>query len=283
MPRGRSVGARAVAMSNCLVLGMLLVIYQTPLVVAGSAGAPLSLGPWSGGHHHPHAKRWMAEGRRSRLIHSMWGVRDEDGSRHWEPTAYRGGGGGGAREADDGDDNDPVIFPPGTKHASAGNDDVDVEKVVVGRKVQEAAGVAIDHGKEEEEGQAAAVAPKVESHQPPTEEQQQQQPPAVGEDAATGAPEHAGPAPLPLTDQDREVLELICSTDSWDRTLIAIANIPAIKNCPEFHMKITKAIRADSFLAATALGRLARQVKTEAEAEKIIGDRRFGQLLECLW
>lgn len=67
--------ARGVSPIIVIVCVALLLLQS---VQAGSSGALLGLGPWAGGHHHPHAKNWVAEGRRSRLIHtttSMWGIR----------------------------------------------------------------------------------------------------------------------------------------------------------------------------------------------------------------
>ena len=104
--------------------------------------------------------------------------------------------------------------------------------------------------------------------------------------------------PLTFTEDERDVLDALSTARTWEKLLHACGKIEGIRNCPDFHMKITHASRGDAVLASMALVRLARLVSTAGEEggseggaggaaaveevrARVTSDRRVEQLLEC--
>lgn len=96
--------------------------------------------------------------------------------------------------------------------------------------------------------------------------------------------------PVELTEEERALLAAVAAVETVDDVLGLVAKLPAVRACPDFHLRIDKAGPGDASVAAAALRRLGKLTagagRSEAERAavraRVVGDRRLEQLLECV-
>lgn len=94
--------------------------------------------------------------------------------------------------------------------------------------------------------------------------------------------EEGGQHQYQLSPLEKEVLTALEASPTVDKLLLVVSRVPAIHECPDYHLKITNAGVGDAKLACIAVARLANLSTCTADIDFVTADRRFGQLLECI-